>query len=275
MKRVHNDIELSTFNDNIEWNPFMPSVCYYNQSDDLYHLGIKKFYNGFEYDRNTNNLILIIFDGGSGGNFLANCLSFNDRVATTIEDKIQFCKNKMDNIDLIWNDFQINNLLSEDKYFFILDHPLNKNVISEHLKYWKNPNIIYFKNTKLFRKLRRCVWSLAGEEDIIFEIDNLKEKFRTFSEFSKLNNDERTKIIEKYSDKTQLYSQSLISNKKSTYVWDTNWFLSYEDTIDNLQKLYDIFDLGDIDKKSIKEYYTCWMNKIDNLKILNPGRDIK
>lgn len=270
MEKVHDSIELSMSDGNNEWNPFMPSVCYYNQSDDLYHLGIKKFYNGFKYNRDTNKVILIIFDGGSGGNFLANCLSFNDKVATTIKDKIQFCKNKIDNIDLIWNDFQINNLLNDQKYFFILDHPLNKHVISEHLKYWKNPNIIYFKNTKLFRKLRRCVWSLVGEEDVIFEVDDLNEKFKTFSEFSKLNHNEKTKIIEKYSDKNQLYSQSLLTNKRSTYVWDTNWFLEYEDTIENLKKLYGVFDLGNVDEQTIKEYYNYWMNKIDNIKTINP-----
>ena len=53
-------------------------------------------------------------------------------------------------------------------------------------------------------------------------------------------------------------------------MWDTNWFLEYEDTIENLKKLYDIFDLGNLDEKSIKEYYNYWMNKIDNIKTINP-----
>lgn len=275
MKKIHNDIEFSGIDSDLEWRPFMPSICYNNQSENLYHLGIKKFYSEFRYNRNTDNIILIIFDGGAGGNFLSNCLSFSNRVASSITNKLDFCKNKINSIDLTWNDFQINDILNDKKYFFILDHPLNKHVLTEHLKYWKNPKLIYFKNTKLFRLLRRCVWSITGEENLVFDTESLNENFSTCYEFSKLDYDIKKRIENKYNDKTQLYSQSLISNKKSTYVWDTNWFLSYEDTIDNLQKLYDIFDLGDIDKKSIKEYYTCWMNKIDNLKILNPGRDIK
>ena len=57
-----------------------------------------------------------------------------------------------------------------------------------------------------------------------------------------------------------------IKRKINYYIWDTNWYFSFEETIINLKKLYHLLDLGDIDEKSIKKYYTVWIEKINYLK---------
>jgi hypothetical protein len=57
----------------------------------------------------------------------------------------------------------------------------------------------------------------------------------------------------------------LIKNK-ITHEWDCNWFLSEDETIENLKFLYSEFELGKLDQKLISEMYKVWIDRIDHIK---------
>jgi hypothetical protein len=60
-------------------------------------------------------------------------------------------------------------------------------------------------------------------------------------------------------------SNELIKNK-ITHEWDCNWFLSEDETIENLKFLYSEFELGKLDQKLISEMYKVWIDRIDHIK---------
>lgn len=235
-----------------KWEPFFPSRYDFNfkNHDDR----ICNFYSNFKHENKNYKSILIIFEGGSGGGFLANCLSFSNKISSTIENKLDYLIEKLDSTNVIWNDFHLNNILDDNNYFFILDHPFTPNVLKYHLRHWKNSIVILFKNPIPFCKLRRCVWNVAGE--ICYDPNYFEGELGKYSE------------LMLYNDKNQTYSFCNIKNKTNFYIWDTNWYFSSEDTINNLRKFYQILDLGEFDEKSILHYYNSWINKINYLKSL-------
>lgn len=231
------------------WQPFFPSLydfSYINHDDR-----IKNFYSTFRVKKNKNSII-IIFDGGSGGGFLANCLSLSDNVGSTINNKIDFLLEKLDNMSVVWEDFHLNNIIEDGKYFFILDHPFTSKVLKYHLKKWNSRIVILFKNTTYFCKLRRCVWNVNGE--ICYDEEYKDGIIKTENK------------IEKYNDKNQIYSFCDLNNKTNFYIWDTNWYFSFEETLFNLNQLYNLLELGSVDEKAIKKYYNVWIKKINDLK---------
>jgi hypothetical protein len=231
------------------WQPFFPSLYDFKYAD--HNSRIKNFYSNFDVDKNSNS-ILIIFDGGSGGGFLANCLSFSNKVGSTIDNKLNFLLEKLERMDVIWEDFHLNNDIIHGKYFFILDHPFTPKVLKYHLEKWNSSNVILFKNTAAFCKLRRCVWNVNGE--ICYDENYIQGIIENKSE------------LKKYNDKNQSYSFCNLTKKINFYIWDVNWYFSFEQTILNLKILYELLELGTIDEKSIKKYYDMWIKKINYLK---------
>lgn len=234
------------------WQPFFPSLYdfNYNNHDDR----IVNFYSKFKIKRRSKSII-IIFDGGSGGGFLANCLSLSNKIGSTIHNKIDFLLDKLENMSVVWEDFHLNNIIEDGKYFFILDHPLTPKVLKYHLKQWNSHTVILFKNTTYFCKLRRCVWNVNGEicydEDYDDGIICNKSK------------------LKKYNDNKQIYSFCDLNNKTNFYIWDTNWYFSFDDTIINLKTFYDVLGLGEVNEDVVEKYYNSWINKINYLKEIN------
>jgi hypothetical protein len=236
----------------MEWQPFFPAR--YNFNFETHDERIIDFYSKFKNNNKNSNSILIIFEGGSGGGFLANCLSFSSKISSKINNKLEYLLEKLNIMDVVWDDFHLNNVIDENNYFFILDHPLTTNVLKYHLNYWKSPTVILFKNPTLFCKLRRCVWDVSGE--ICYDPNYLDGQLKDYNKFGE------------YNDKNQLYSFCDIKTKTNFYIWDTNWYFSSKDTIENLKIIYHSLDLGEFDEKSILKYYKSWINKINYLKTL-------
>lgn len=237
----------------VKWQSFFPSR--YNFKYKTHDERIINFYSNFECVDINSKSILIIFEGGSGGGFLANCLSFSDKVGSTIDNKLEFLIKKLENMNVVWDDFHLNDIIDNDKHFFILDHPLTKNVLKYHLNKWKSSIVILFKNPIPFCKLRRCVWDVNGE--ICYDKEYINGEIRKYNK------------LEKYNDKNQLYSFCDIKSKVNYYIWDVNWYFSQKDTIDNLKVFYKCLNFGELDERSILHYYNVWINKINQLKSIH------
>jgi hypothetical protein len=53
---------------------------------------------------------------------------------------------------------------------------------------------------------------------------------------------------------------------KITHQWDCNWFLSEEETFENIKFLYSEMNLGECNQKLIREMYKVWIRRIDYIK---------
>lgn len=63
-----------------------------------------------------------------------------------------------------------------------------------------------------------------------------------------------------------IYKNSDFVYPKSYFVWDTNWYLDFNDTLKNIQTLYEKLELKDFNEKFIQLYYKMWIQKIDEIK---------
>lgn len=238
----------------------------------------------YTFDRNFDKIILLVFEGGSGGHFLSNCLSLSDEIDSSHgkkEGKVNHIKKcfSLQNISdsLVWNNILVNDIKKTDSesYFFILAHPIYyspdskmnkiKHCIDRHLDFWEGcKKIIVFKNSNLFISLRKCVWK---EEELNGNIERFDNFFKNISliNYFNLTEDQQIKLKKICKDEIELYSSCDLNTKKETYVWDTNWFLSKEDTLQNIKNLYDYFDLSGFDVNVIGWYYDLWINQLKNM----------
>jgi len=51
-----------------------------------------------------------------------------------------------------------------------------------------------------------------------------------------------------------------------THQWDCDWFLSEDETFENLKILYSQMDLGEINEELIRKMYRIWLKKMDYIK---------
>lgn len=238
----------------------------------------------YTFDRNSDKIILLVFEGGSGGHFLSNCLSLSDEIFSSHGKKegkvayIEKCFSLQKSSDsLAWNNILINNIKKTDgqSYFFILTHPIYygpdskmnkiKHCIDRHLDFWEGcKKIIVFKNSNLFTSLRKCIW---GQEELSSNIERFNNSFKNISleDYFNLTKDQQIKLKKVCEDDFELYSSCDLNTRKETYIWDTNWFLSKVDTLDNIKYLYDYFDLSGFDAKVIGWYYDLWINQLKNM----------
>lgn len=61
-------------------------------------------------------------------------------------------------------------------------------------------------------------------------------------------------------------SQAQFFKKHCDYIWNVNWYLSEEDTLNNIEKIYNILGLSGYDEKVIKIMYEKWIGKINSTK---------
>lgn len=252
----------------------------YRQSENFFSEGNFHFVH-----KNYDKIILVIYPFASGGNFLINCLSLSNDIASSLKslsEKIKFLDNSLSSQKKYWEDFLINDKFftysdiknkKKEKYFFIKTHLVNRiknqstnisdtsNNINYHLKNWKNcKKIIYIKNTKLFCNLRRCILKKSVENGLYEKIP------LQIGDYFKLSDDKKELLKKIYDDKIQKYSYCDIQSKIEYYVWDANWYLSEQETIFNIKQLYDAIGLSQFNEKYLKHFYNSWMNTIIRLR---------
>jgi len=236
------------------------------------------------YDREIDKVILLFFQSGAGGLFLANCLSLSSSVCSFLSktNKIKLWEQYLDTQGTFWNDLYLNNIAPEvctwhqtrknyvtDGYFFIYDHEHEN--IPTHYDFWFNPKMIYFKNADLFCKIRKVLKNIDGEiacasyEPLLPELKEYPIP-KSFSEFFSLP-------IEKQNELKNVYSREMdkifdsgpyMRNGRSFYIWDTNWFFSQKQTVLHIKELYDLYGFTDFDEEVISRLYRKWMVKLDS-----------
>jgi hypothetical protein len=233
--------------------------------------------DGIYINKNYDKVVLVAYEYSSGGNFLINSLSLSDDVCSSfnsIKEKEEYFNKSLNDINLYWSDFTIcdkfftyedikNN--NKEKYFFIFTHIVDKeetkSQINYHLKRLKNCKVIYFVNSHLFVKLRRCVHNYKGSYNFskFKSLDNIK-----FSDYFTLSEKDKTALKNKYTD-VKKYSYCDLSTKQEIYIWDVNSFLSEEDYLNDIKQFYIGFNLSKFDEKSLRKIYRSWIKKLSDL----------
>jgi hypothetical protein len=221
----------------------------------------------FKINANSNKMVIIWYDTGSGGNFLMNCLYLSDNIfikEMNIDEKISLWKNHLlNNInteDGVWKDFSflyhINDLHEDKSSYFIRVHFIKDflSIVSQ----CKNAKIIKFVNQNLFKSIRNCVLSEEYakyiKDDGIIPILPIN-----FRQFMNLNEDIKNSLITKFNNSMKL-------NHNNFYFWDVNWYLSEKNTLDNIKNLYHEFNLTGFNRNLISEMYNLWIDRMDELK---------
>lgn len=237
-------------------------------------------------DYNSDKNIIINYPAGSGGNFLKNCLYFNDSSSCTtppffttskctdilvstldnIEEKLNYIISETED-QHIWTDPQIelNYKVQDHKILITNGHWCGiEDTLLDGLQIYPNcKTIIYYKNTKLFRSLREysgVYWWDVDEDKSI-----LRSK-QTILQFIKKSQETKKKLIDLCNDEDQVYSHCYIDSKITFYVWDTNWYFSEKDTIDHIKELYELLSLPGFDENAISKYYNVWIKTLSDLK---------
>lgn len=148
---------------------------------------------------------------------------------------------------------------------------------------------ILFVNPTIFTALRHyfikgfswtCRYSLNQRGySISYDVKNANayEELNslTIKEYQQLPESKRREIERKYSisydeilslfneDYNQLDVYYDMFLNKTSFIWDVNWYLTEDDTVNNIKKLYDILGFDDYDDNLIREMYRGWIESLN------------
>lgn len=276
-----------------------PYLYYVKSQEELevvksHNKDIKNYFS-IKTNFDSDKVSLVIYDAGAGGNFLVNLLSLSSNVLSqynTFEGRVKAFVNWIQgNTSAKWQDLHLSEVYRVDKHkergkdqwFFIIDHFLQSNnktvevnsIIEYHLSAWPNcKKIIKFKNSNLFCFLRRCVWSKTQNGEIIYDkFPQLKngrivsDSFSlTLGDYFDFDEEKKTYLKEKYRNAEQEYDYCELDTKREIYFWDTEWYLSEEETVINIKRFYDYFDFPVFNDRIIRTLYKLWIAKLIELR---------
>jgi hypothetical protein len=175
--------------------------------------------------------------------------------------------------------------------YYPLSDMLEKNISHPVADMFRSKYFICFVNTKLFASLR----SVKLEEDNrtkgnwddgfavipdikwfdrpLTEIDKMTNSL-TVSDFQTLPKEVQENIKSHHNSNlddlfnlTELYkTDNDLLRTLITHEWDCNWFLSEDETIENLKVLYSEMNLRQLNEKLIRKMYKIWIKKMDHIK---------
>ena len=105
--------------------------------------------------------------------------------------------------------------------------------------------------------------------DVYEELNSL-----TIEEYQQLSESKRREIERKYSvsydEILSLFNKNYnqldvyydIFLNKTSFIWDVNWYLSEDDTANNIKRLYDILEFDDYDEDLIRKMYQGWIKSL-------------
>lgn len=248
----------------------------------------------------TSNLILFCYPEGAGGKFIINSLGlsqvavFQDHNLVRKQfdgkfdpqDKFEFLLKKINEVDDTWTDLhlgcyelfgvenkcyfdanadfnfhpEITKLSNSGLKFFLIGHTYE--CIQAYKKRWPNAKLVGINNSSNFILKRKNQY--PGIESFFEQHQYLgvKEEFEIYS------SEHQQIILDTYYQWLPEFFQDF-ENKLNTMCCEAvidNEFLNDEHLIlQEIQKLYQLFELPDFDQDKIKIYYRAWKQKLHEL----------
>jgi hypothetical protein len=168
----------------------------------------------------------------------------------------------------------ISKLSHSDKKFFTVAH--GEWELGPILNVWPNAKVIIFKNCKQFMNYRtksnlQRLWDALKGADWPDVAPLSASEFATLPQFIKselaLAGDIGTIIHKMAYDELVLndYYNAMEKYVDHAIYWDTNHYFSEDETIGEIKKLYELYNLNNFNVELIKQYYRLWISKLVEL----------
>jgi hypothetical protein len=116
----------------------------------------------------------------------------------------------------------------------------------------KGPKHFDCENVDVYEELN----SVTIEEYQQFSKDKREEIERKYS----MSYDKVLSLFNKNYNRLDEYHDLFLNN--TSFLWDANWYLSEDDTANNIKKIYDILGFDDYDDVLIREMYQRWVGTL-------------
>jgi hypothetical protein len=166
-------------------------------------------------------------------------------------------------------------LLSSHKFYFLVVHSSME--LEAVLNVYDNPKIILFTETDQFIKDRlnitsklysywKKVATVGWPDTPPQSVDEyIKLPKQIYNNLEITHSNEIYKMIMNHDEGTTQEFQEILKGM-DIEIWNTNWYFSKRETLRQLNKLYDRFELSPVDTKYLSQYYDKWIQKLEMLK---------
>ena len=231
-------------------------------------------------DFNTNNIVIVFYPRFAGGKFLINCLGLSDDAVFqnaklaenqlngkfTIDNKIQYLINELDNVHDSWTDLNLFccDLFGQDGISNINSPEVvkqNSQLFLPVIKKLSNSNLKFFLVASDIMNLKQDILIWNNARIILFK------NSKNFINFRQKNNINDLKLAG--SDKLPFKeNQDSIDTKlkNQTIFWDNDLFFSCDATVNRIEQLYSELELTNFNREYIVKYYNQWISKLKELK---------
>jgi len=172
--------------------------------------------------------------------------------------------------------------IDQNFYFFSAIH--RSRVLANYLLVWPNSKIILFDNVQKFINCYRPIsykkviqfWQqIQGDSwptnppksveeldhypsQVVAEVNNMFPELYCYLP--------STGIAQFNLQQEHKQTQQLIDNRNNVFRWDTDWYFSESDTIDNLIQLADRIGIENVDPDAVLVYYKKWITTLEQIK---------
>ena len=220
---------------------------------------------------NTDRLIIFCYPRYAGGKFLINSLGLSDdclfqsaplaeaqlEAKFTQSDKLNYLLTSLEAVTYDWDDLHlgchyffgptnydyvynvplkfnpvVEKSINDNKYFFLVTH--NNLFLTKYISHWKNPKIVQFTD------------------------------YYKFIDFYNRVEQHHTKYHQEVWDQSMNLAIERTSLDKIT--WNTDWYFSKKETIEQIYNLYVKLNLGNFNEQAIATYYDEWIAALLRIK---------
>ena len=153
----------------------------------------------------------------------------------------------------------IEDIIKQDYYLFVACHDIT--TLARVLNFWPNAQVIEFVNYTNFQKKYRAVHNSDYD---IFKGESWPDNFPSMQEYLNLESSVQLDM-ENYYEGFRYFRNNKKQVNNIIFEWNTDNYMSYEDTLFYFKELCKILNLNDIDLEDFKLYYKSWIDKLSEL----------
>lgn len=152
----------------------------------------------------------------------------------------------------------IDTLSNSEIYFFKVCHTTRD--LEKTMQFWPQANVIEFTNYNSFLKKYRID---NGKYDSV-KGTSWPDQYPTINQYLKLSTDIQNEINEFYPS-FKFFQDNPDQANRIIYTWNTENYMSYEQTLKHFKELCFVLNLNDIDFNDFELYYKSWIDKLSKL----------
>lgn len=153
----------------------------------------------------------------------------------------------------------IETITHRNYYFFLVCH--NPTELAKAMNFWPNAKVVEFLNFNSFQEKYRKV---KDHDYNILKGSSWPDNFPSIQEYLNLDLDIQNDIAQHYPG-FKYFQDNPNHVERIIYNWNTENYLSYEQTLKHFKELCLVLNLNDIDFEDFELYYKSWIDKLSEL----------